>query len=472
MSLIRANDNEMGMPQAMSAWEHCGMSEIVDLVVVGGGSGGIATARRAAEYGARVVLVEGGRLGGTCVNVGCVPKKLMWNAAELAGALQDAPGYGFQVNPGPHDWGTLKARRDAYVARLNGIYESNLAKSKVEVVRGWARLVEPHVVEVDGRRIQAERVVLATGGRPRRPAIPGAGLGIDSDGFFELAERPGRVTLVGAGYVAVEFAGVLAALGSEVTMVWRGGTLLRDFDPLLVTAAHEGLISAGVKLVAQAMPTALARTPGGGIDMQLDIGEAITGQDAVIWAIGREPLAEFIDPAVPVRRDPGGYIEVDEFQQSSVPDVFAIGDLTGKSGLTPVAIAAGRRLADRIWGGKAGRKLDYENIPTVVFGHPPLGTVGLTEPQARQLHGDAVKCYSASFVPLYHALTEAKHKTRMKLVTVGPEERIVGVHLAGRGVDEMLQGFAVAVRMGATKRDFDETVAIHPTAAEELVTMR
>jgi glutathione reductase (NADPH) len=448
------------------------MNEIVDLVVVGGGSGGIATARRAAEYGARVVLVEGGRLGGTCVNVGCVPKKLMWNAAELAGALQDAPGYGFDVNVASHDWVTLKGRRDAYVVRLNGIYESNLAKSKVEVVRGWARLVEPHVVEVDGRRIQAACVVLATGGRPRRPDIPGAGLGIDSDGFFDLARLPDRVTLVGAGYVGVEFAGVLAALGSEVTMVWRGDMLLRDFDPLLVTATHEGLVSAGVKLLAQTIPTALARAAGGGIDVQLDNGEAITDQDAVIWAVGREPLADFIDAAVPIQRRAGGYIEVDEFQQSSVPDVFAIGDLTGKAGLTPVAIAAGRRLADRIWGGKAGRKLDYENIPTVVFGHPPLGTVGLSEPQARELHGDAVKCYSASFVPLYHALTEAKHKTRMKLVTVGPEERIVGVHLAGRGVDEMLQGFAVAVRMGATKRDFDDTVAIHPTAAEELVTMR
>lgn len=460
------------MSVAMSAWEHCGMSEIVDLVVVGGGSGGIATARRAAEYGARVVLVEGGRLGGTCVNVGCVPKKLMWNAAELAGALQDAPGYGFDVTVGSHDWGTLKARRDAYITRLNGIYEANLAKSRVEVVRGWARLVDAHEVEVDGRRIRAARVVLATGGRPRRPPVPGAELGIDSDGFFELQQLPRRVTLVGAGYVSIEFAGVLATLGSEVTVVWRGGTLLRDFDPMLCLAAHEGLTAAGVKLVPGAVPKSLSANAGGGTDVHLDSGESITAQDAVIWAVGREPATTFIDPSLPIDRDIGGYIEVDEFQQTSIQDVFAIGDLTGKSGLTPVAIAAGRRLADRIWGGKAGRKLDYDNIPTVVFGHPPLGTVGLSEPQARQLHGDAVKCYATAFVPLYHALTEAKHKTRMKLVTVGPEERVVGVHLAGRGVDEMLQGFAVAVRMGATKRDFDDTVAIHPTAAEELVTMR
>ncbi len=448
------------------------MSEIVDLIVVGGGSGGIATARRAAEYGARVVLVEAGRLGGTCVNVGCVPKKLMWNAADLAGALQDAPGYGFDVTVGGHDWAGLKARRDAYIVRLNGIYETNLAKSKVEVRRGWAKLIDAHTVDVNGERISAKRVVLATGGRPRRPGIPGAELGLDSDGFFELAQRPQRVTLVGAGYIAVELAGVFAALGSEVTLLWRGSTLLRDFDPMLVAATQEGLVSAGVKLLPQTIPAALARMADGRIEVQLDTGVALAGQDALIWAIGRDPMTGFVDPALSLRHDAQGYIAVDDFQETSVPDVFAIGDVAGRAALTPVAIAAGRRLADRLWGGQAGRKLSYENIPTVVFGHPPLGTVGLSEPDARARFGDAVKCYTSTFVPMYHALTQARHKTYMKLVTVGPEQRVVGVHLAGRGVDEMLQGFAVAVRMGATKRDFDDTVAIHPTAAEELVTMR
>jgi glutathione reductase (NADPH) len=449
------------------------MSWNFDLVVIGGGSGGIASARRAAEYGARVAIVEGNRLGGTCVNVGCVPKKLMWNAAEFTGSVADARGYGFDITVGGHDWGALKVARDAYVTRLNGIYETNLGKSKVTLVRGWGRLVDAHTVEVNGDRLTAERVLLAPGGRPHRPDIPGAELGIDSDGFFGLAERPRRVTVIGGGYIAVEIAGVFAALGSEVSVVFRGPALLRDFDPLLIEAAHEGLTLAGASVRSQRVPTALARSGHGDrIDVRLDNGDVIADQDAVVWAVGRDPVTSFIDASVGLRQGERGYIEVDEFQETSVPGVFAIGDVTGRVTLTPVAIAAGRRLADRLWGGMAGRKLDYENVPTVVFGHPPLGTVGLSEPQARERFGDAVKCYTASFVPMYHALTTAKHKTRMKLVTVGTEQRVVGVHLAGRGVDEMLQGFAVAVRMGATKRDFDDTVAIHPTAAEELVTMR
>jgi glutathione reductase (NADPH) len=449
------------------------MSENFDLVVIGGGSGGIAAARRAAEYGARVALVEGGRLGGTCVNVGCVPKKLMFNAAEFVGTVADARGYGFDVSLGGHDWAALKVARDAYVARLNGIYEANLVKSKVTLVRGWAKLADAHTALVDGRVLHGERVLLATGGRPQRPGIPGAELGIDSDGFFELEQRPGRVTVVGGGYISLEIAGVFAALGSAVTVVARAASLLRDFDPLLIEAAKEGLAQAGAALILQASPTQLVRAcDGKGIDVRLSNGELLTDQDAVIWTTGREPLTGFIDAAVGVKQDARGYIEVDEWQQTSVPGVFAIGDVTGRVTLTPVAIAAGRRLADRLWGGMEGRKLDYDNIPTVLFGHPPLGTVGLSEPAARAKFGDAVKCYTSTFVPMYHALTTAKHKTRMKLVTVGPEQRVVGVHLAGRGVDEMLQGFAVALRMGATKRDFDDTVAIHPTAAEELVTMR
>ncbi len=449
------------------------MNETYDLIVIGGGSGGIATARRATEYGARVAIIEGGRLGGTCVNVGCVPKKLMWNAAEFVGSVADARGYGFDATLGAHDWAALKVRRDAYVAKLNGIYETNLAKHKVTLLRGWARLLDAHSVEVGGQRLRGERILLASGGRPKRPGIPGAELGIDSDGFFELEQRPERVTVIGGGYTSVEIAGVFASLGSTVTVVVRGNTLLREFDPLLAEASAEGLTQLGATLMMQANPTQLARAADGRrIDLRLDNGELLTDQDVVVWTTGREPLTDYIDAALGVKKDPRGHVEVDAFQQTSVPGVFAIGDVTGRITLTPVAIAAGRRLADRIWGGMEGRKLDYDNVPTVLFGHPPLGCVGLTEPAAREKYGDSVKTYTASFVPMYHALTTARNKTRMKLVTVGPEERVVGVHLAGRGVDEMLQGFAVAVRMGATKRDFDDTVAIHPTAAEELVTMR
>jgi glutathione reductase (NADPH) len=449
------------------------MNESYDLVVVGGGSGGIATARRAAEYGARVAVVEAGRLGGTCVNVGCVPKKLMWNAAELVGAMADARGYGFDVQIDGHDWAALKAARDAYVTRLNGIYAANLAKSGVEVVRGWARLTDAHRVEVDGRRLTGARILLASGGRPNRPAVPGADLGIDSDGFFDLATRPSRVTVVGGGYIGLELAGVFAALGSAVTLVARGPSLLRGFDPLLVEAAQEGLVQIGGRLMLNSMPAALERGADRRITVQLASGELLPDQDAVVWATGRAPETGYIDAAAGVACDERGYIVVDEFQQTNVPDVFAIGDVTGKVTLTPVAIAAGRRLADRVWGGMSGRRLSFEDVPSVVFSHPPLGTVGLSEPEARARYGDAaVKCYRTAFIPLYHALTESKAKTRMKLVTAGPDERVVGIHLAGRGVDEMLQGFAVALRMGATKRDFDDTVAIHPTAAEELVTMR
>jgi glutathione reductase (NADPH) len=448
------------------------MSWNFDLIVIGGGSGGIAAARRAAEYGARVAIVEGNRLGGTCVNVGCVPKKLMWNAAEFTGSIADARGYGFDVTLNGHDWASLKKARDAYVQKLNGIYEANLGKSRVTVVRGWGRLMDAHTVEVDGQSLTAERVLLAPGGRPHRPAIPGAELGIDSDGFFALEQRPDRVTVIGGGYIAVEIAGVFVALGSQVTLVVRGPSLLREFDPLLIEAAHEGLVQAGATVLTRVQPVALARAADGAcIDVRLDNGETIGGQGSVVWAAGRDPVTGFIDAGIGLRKDKHGYIEVDEFQETSVPGIFAIGDVTGRVTLTPVAIAAGRRLADRLWGGMPGRKLDYENVPTVVFGHPPLGTVGLTEAAARAQYGE-VKCHTTNFVPMYHALTAARHRTRMKLVTVGPEQRVVGVHLAGRGVDEMLQGFAVAVRMGATKRDFDDTVAIHPTAAEELVTMR
>jgi glutathione reductase (NADPH) len=448
------------------------MSNDYDLIVIGGGSGGLAAAQRAAEYGARAVIIEGGRLGGTCVNVGCVPKKVMWNAAQLAHGLADAPEYGFDLTLRGHDWAALKAKRDAYITRLNGIYERNLGNRKVDLVRGWARLVGPRTVEVDGRRLTGERVLIATGGRPWRPSIPGAQWGIDSDGFFELAQLPARVTVVGSGYIAVELAGVLAALGSAVTMLLRHDSALRHFDAMLGEAALEALKEAGVTVLTQAEPSAVTRAPDGSLAVQLPQGREVGGQDCLIWATGRSPVVDFIDPSVAVPRDEQGFIVTDAFQQTALDGLLAIGDVTGRAQLTPVAIAAGRRLADRIWGGMTGRKLDYDSIPTVIFSHPAIGTVGLSEAEARAKYGDAVQVFSSNFVPMYHAMTTIKPKTRMKLVTAGPDGKVVGVHLFGPGADEMLQGFAVAVRMGATKRDFDDTVAIHPTSAEELVTMR
>jgi glutathione reductase (NADPH) len=448
------------------------MTTTCDLLVIGGGSGGIACARRAAEYGARVVLVESGRLGGTCVNVGCVPKKVMFNAATLAHGLHEAVEYGFDVAAGGLDWPALKRKRDAYVARLNGIYEGNLAKSKVDVRRSHARFVAPRAVEVDGTRIEGARVVIATGGRPLHPDIPGAELGIDSDGFFALPAQPGRVLIVGSGYIAVELAGVFAALGSDTTLLFRHDRVLRSFDDLLATTLLQEMAADGITLVDRAVPAAVARTSAGLVLSTAD-GRDIGPVDAIVWATGRAPhVAGLGLEHTGVAQDAAGHIVTDLYQRTHVDGVFAIGDVTGREQLTPVAIAAGRRLADREFGGQQDRHLDYRLIPTVIFSHPPIGTVGLTEAQARAQYGDDVKVYTSGFVPMYYAPLTRKRRAAMKLVTVGAEERVVGLHVIGQGADEMLQGFAVAVRMGATKRDFDDTVAIHPTAAEEFVTMR
>jgi glutathione reductase (NADPH) len=450
------------------------MSEKFDLLVIGGGSGGLAAAQRAAEHGARVALVESGRLGGTCVNVGCVPKKISWNAAELGGALHDAADYGFRLEPGGHDWGELKRRRDAYVGGLNEVYAGNLARRGVELVRERAGFLDGRSVRAGGRSLSAGHIIVATGAHPRVPAIPGAALGITSDGFFELAARPQRVALVGSSYIAVELAGIFAGLGAETTLVLRGETALKSFDDMLGASALAMLREAGVAVVTHAVPHSLARSAHGVLELAVLDGRRLGPFDCLLWATGRgAQIADLALASAGVALDVQGFIACDKYQATSVPGIHAIGDVTGRAQLTPVAIAAGRRLADRLFGGEAGRHLDYENIPTVIFGHPPIGTVGLSEHTARARYGaEHVTVFSSSFVPLYHALTREKVRCHMKLVTVGAEQRIVGLHVAGAGADEMLQGFAVAVRMGATKSDFDDTVAIHPTSAEEFVTMR
>ena len=451
------------------------MSDQFDLIVIGGGSGGLAAAKRAAEYGARVVLIESGRLGGACVNVGCVPKKVMWNAADIGAGLHDAPEYGFRVAPDGYDWPLMKKKRDAYVLRLNGIHESLLAARKVELVRGFGRFLDPHTVLAAERRLTARHIIIATGSRPAVPAINGAELGITSDGFFDLEDRPARVAVVGSGYIAIEVAGILNTLGSRTTLVLRGETALRGFDSMIGQSTLKILRDDGVECATNAWPNGLARNADGTLELEARDGRRLKPFDTVIWAIGRGPVADNLGlDRAGVKVDADGYIPTDKYQVTSAEHIYAIGDVIGKTAqLTPVAIAAGRRLSDRLFGGMPDRYLDYSNIPTVVFGHPPIGTVGLTEAAAREQYGDeATTVYTSSFVPMYYALTSRKPRCDMKLVTVGPEKRVVGVHIVGDGADEMLQGFAVAVRMGATKQDFDDTVAIHPTVAEELVTMR
>jgi glutathione reductase (NADPH) len=448
------------------------MTDQFDLITIGGGSGGLAAAQRAAEYGAKVALIEPAPLGGTCVNVGCVPKKITFNAASLAHALDDARDYGFDLTVRGHDWAGFVARRQAYVQRLNGIYERNLAKKGIVHVAARARFTGPHTVEAGGRRLEAPHILVATGGRPTRPRIPGQELGLVSDDFFRLPERPRRVAIVGSGYIAVEFAGALRALGSEVTLLARQDSVLRHFDEYLQQGLLRALAEDGIRFVGHATPAALAKGKAG-LELTTADGRSHGPFDAVFWAVGREPSTEDLGlAAAGVRTDDRGFIPTDEFQVTNVPHVYAVGDVTGREALTPVAIAAGRRTADRVFGGMAGRHLDYANIPTVIFSHPPIGTCGLSEAAARELYGDAVKVYATEFVPLYNGITDHKPKTRMKLVTAGADQKVVGCHILGPGADEMLQGFAVAIRMGATKRDFDDTVAIHPTAAEELVTLR
>lgn len=442
-----------------------------DLICLGGGSGGLATARRAREYGARVAVVEMARLGGTCVNVGCVPKKLFWLAAETGEALANAPHIGWgEVAPRPFDWAFFKRERDAYLRRLNDIYAANLAKADISLLEGRGELVDSHTVAVGGKRFSAAHIVIATGGEPTRPNLPGAELGSVSDDFFALERQPHTALIAGGGYIACEIAGVLAALGSKVHLIIRGERLLRHLDADISAALEEALTAAGVVIHRQRQIQRLDKT-GSDYRVALDDGQTLAG-DFFLWALGRRPkLAGLGLEALGVERDSAGFIAVDEYQNTHVPGLYALGDNTNAPALTPVAIATGRQLARRLFGGDPTARQDFHDIPTVIFTHPPIASVGLTETQARASGAD-IKVYRSQFTPMRRTLAAHKPKTLMKLICAGPTERVVGIQMLGDGVDEMLQGFAVAVKLGATKGDFDRTVAIHPTSSEELVTMR
>lgn len=450
------------------------MTKHYDYLAIGGGSGGIASVNRAAIYGKKCALIEAKALGGTCVNVGCVPKKVMWHGAQIAEAMHRyAADYGFDVDVKQFDFQQLIASREAYIDRIHQSYERVLGNNKVDVIQGFARFVDAHTVEVNGEQITADHILIATGGYPTRPAIPGAEHGIDSDGFFALRELPKRVAVVGAGYIAVEIAGVMHALGAETHLVVRKHAPLRSFDPMLVDTLLEVIKTEGPELHTQAVPQRVEKHADGSLTLHLEDSRSLH-VDCLIWAIGRKPATDRLNlDASGVEFDDRGYIRVDMYQNTNVPGVYAVGDNTGRIELTPVAVAAGRRLSERLFNNKPNEHLNYDNVPTVVFSHPPIGTVGLTEPQAIEQYGEAnVKVYTSSFTAMYTAVTQHRQPCRMKLVCVGAEQKIVGIHGIGFGMDEILQGFAVAMKMGATKRDFDNTVAIHPTAAEEFVTMR
>lgn len=450
------------------------MTTHFDYLVIGGGSGGIASARRAASYGVKTALVEGNRLGGTCVNVGCVPKKVMWNAAGIAEALHYAPDYGFDVSNNGFDWSKIKHSRDAYIQRLNGIYAKNLDASGVTHINGWAKFVDEKTVEVNGTRYTADHILIAVGGTPTVPAIDGADFGITSDGFFELEQLPKNVAVIGGGYIAVEFAGVLHALGAKVTLLLRGESLLSHLDASLRDTLMEQMQEQGINVLTCIHMDRLQKEDDGSITLHSADSNHVSGFDTVIWAIGRRPLTSRLGlDNAGITTDKYGFISTDEFQNTNVKNVYAVGDVTGRMGLTPVAIGAGRKLADRLFDGRSDAKLDYDTIPTVVFSHPPIGTVGLSEDEARAAYGEGqVKVYQSRFTNMFYAVSENKQPTVMKLVTVGDQEKVVGCHVIGYQADEIIQGFAVAVKMGASKKDFDNTVAIHPTAGEEFVTMR
>ncbi len=449
------------------------MSRHYDLVAIGGGSGGLSAAEQAALYGRRCAVIESGDMGGTCVNVGCVPKKVMWYGANLAHALADATDYGFDVTVHGFDWNALVRARETYIKGINDWYHTYLADSNIDEITGHARFIDTHTLEVNGQQYTADHIVIAPGGYPVMPDIPGAEHGITSDGFFALSRQPERVAVVGAGYIAVELAGVLNSLGSDVSLLLRREHFLSSFDAMLRETLMEEMVNNGVKIIPRTVVEKVSKDNKGKLTLQFSDGQQLTGMDCIIWAIGRSPNTGDLGLSVTgVTTDERGYIPTDEFQNTNVDGLYAVGDVTGRAQLTPVAIVAARRLSDRLFNHQTDRKLDYENIPTVVFSHPPIGSIGLSEEQAREIHGNAVKIYQSRFTPMSHAFTRHKVQTALKLVTVGAQEKIVGCHVIGPGADEMLQGFAVAIKMGATRKDFDNTVAIHPTSAEELVTMR
>jgi len=450
------------------------MTQHFDYISIGGGSGGIASANRAAKLGKKAAVIEAKYIGGTCVNVGCVPKKAMWYAGQISDALHYAADFGFKAPLQSFDWATLVKNREAYIERIHAAYQRGFDANEVTVIDGFATFVDKNTVEVNGQLYTADHITIATGGRPSIPTIEGAEYGIDSDGFFALTEQPKSVAVVGAGYIAVELAGVFHALGTQAHLLVRKDKPLRAFDDMLSDTLVEQMAKHGPTLHTNSTPSRIEKHEDGQLTVHLENGESVGPVEKLVWAIGREPATDNINlEAAGVELNERGFIVTDKYQNTSVDNIYAVGDNTGRAQLTPVAVAAGRRLCERLFNNKPDEHLDYTNIATVVFSHPVIGTVGLSEKEALAEYGeDNVKVYNSQFTALYQAITEDyRDPTRMKLICVGEEEKIVGIHSIGFGSDELLQGFAVAMKMGATKADFDNTIAIHPTSAEEFVTL-
>ncbi len=458
-----------------------------DLFVIGGGSGGVRAARMAAQRGARVALAEGSRMGGTCVNVGCIPKKLYSYAAGYAEAFEEARGFGWrwpQAAAPQLDWAALKSARAQEIARLNGVYEGLMTQAGVAVLRGQARLLGPQagglqgvqVRAADGRQTAhaARHVLIATGGMPRRASVPGGELAITSDEMFDLPAFPRRLLVVGGGYIGCEMASIFHGLGADVTLVYRGEQVLRGFDDEVRAFVAGQMQQAGVRVLTRCDVRRISAGADGARQVELTDGQIITA-DAVLYATGREPNTRGLNlAAAGVAVDAGGHIEVDEHFATRAPGIYAIGDVVGRMALTPVALAEGMALADHLFGpapGQPARQMNYRNIPTAVFTHPPIGTVGLTEEQARAA-GRPIRVYRSDFRPLRHTLSGSSERALVKLIVDDASDRVIGLHMAGPDAPEITQGFAVALQCGATKAQFDATIGIHPTLAEEFVTLR
>ncbi len=441
----------------------------LDLFVIGGGSGGVRAARWSAQAGASVALAEMDRYGGTCVIRGCVPKKLMVFASSFSEAFEDAAGFGWTVGERSFDWPAFIARKDAEIDRLERVYEANLVKAGVAVHRARATLLDPHTVQLStGETLRARHILVATGGTPFRPDVPGAELGITSNEIFHLPALPGRILIVGGGYIACEFAGIMNGMGAQVTQFYRGAQILRGFDDEVRGHIAEEMIKKGIDLHVGRDVVAMARA-GDRIQVKCTDG-ATTEYDVVLFATGRRPNSAGLgleNLGVGLARN--GAIEVDSYSQTAVPSIFAIGDVTDRVNLTPVAIREGMAFADTVFRG-IPTPVDHALIPTAVFTQPELGTVGLTQEQAREEYDAEI--YRSTFQPMFHSFADRDQRMLMKLVVDRPSRRVLGVHIVGPGAGEMIQMVGIAVKMGATKEDFDRTMAVHPTAAEELVTMR
>ena len=451
------------------------MAQHFDYICLGAGSGGIASANRAAIRGAKVLLIEAKALGGTCVNVGCVPKKVMWYGAQVAEALHlYAKDYGFDVKVNKFNWQTLVDNREAYIERIHGSYDRGLASNNVTVVHGYGKFKNNNTIEVNGEEYTAEHILIATGGHPLIPNVPGAEYGIDSDGFFALTEQPKRVAIIGAGYIAVEVAGVLNALGSATHLFVRKHSPLRSFDPMLSEALMDMMAKEGPTLHTNSTPKNIEKHDDGTLTLHLENGNS-HDVDCLIWAVGRAPNTDTIGlENTDVTLDAKGFVFVDAQQNTSAKGIYCVGDImAGGVELTPVAVKSGRLLSERLFNNMTDAAMDYSCIPTVVFSHPPIGTMGLTEPKAREQYGDEnITVYTSTFASMYTAITAHRQECKFKLICAGENEKVVGIHGIGFAMDEMLQGFGVAIKMGATKADFDAVVAIHPTGSEEFVTLK